>query len=169
MPRRRHGRLREQADATQICSPARWRAGSPRRRIAASRSSRPRRSRTRSPARCSTRPRSPSCARSAADDLHELVELYFNDAATQALALIAALEQGDCAAAAAAAHRLKGASATVGAALVAAIAAELENRVQAADVAGAAGLVGSLERALMNTAVALRASLSTERPRTRTV
>ena len=105
----------------------------------------------------------------AADDLHELVELYLNDAATQALALIAALEQGDCAAAAAAAHRLKGASATVGAALVAAIAAELENRVQAADVAGAAGLVGSLERALMNTAVALRASLSTERPRTRTV
>ena len=105
----------------------------------------------------------------AADDLHELVELYLNDAAAQALALIAALEQGDCAAAAAAAHRLKGASATVGAALVAAIAAELENRAKAADVAGAAGLVGSLERALMNTAVALRASLSTERPRTRTV
>jgi hypothetical protein len=29
--------------------------------------------------------------------------------------------------------------------------------------------VSSLERALMNTAVALRASLSSERPRTRTV
>jgi HPt (histidine-containing phosphotransfer) domain-containing protein len=105
----------------------------------------------------------------AADDLRELVELYLNDAAAQALALIAALEQGDCAAAAAAAHRLKGASATVGAALVAAIAAELETRAKAADVAGAAGLVSSLERALMNTAVALRASLSSERPRTRTV
>ena len=105
----------------------------------------------------------------AADDLPELVELYINDAAAQALVLIQALEQGDCASAAASAHRLKGASATIGAALVSAIAAELETRAKAADVGGAAELVRSLERALMNTAVALRAVLSSERPRARTV
>jgi CheY-like chemotaxis protein/HPt (histidine-containing phosphotransfer) domain-containing protein len=105
----------------------------------------------------------------AADDLRELVELYVNDAAAQALILIQALEEGDCPSAAASAHRLKGASATVGAALVSAIAAELETRAKAADVAGAAELVGPLERALMNTAVALRAVLSSERPRARTV
>jgi HPt (histidine-containing phosphotransfer) domain-containing protein len=81
---------------------------------------------------------------------------------------MAALEQGDSPAAAAAAHRLKGASATVGAALVSAIAAELETRAKAADLAGAAELLRLLERALMDTAVALRAALSSERPRART-
>ena len=105
----------------------------------------------------------------AADDLHELVELYVNDAAAQALLLIQALERDDCPSAAASAHRLKGASATIGAALVSAIAAELETRAMAADAAGAAELIGPLERALMNTAVALRAVLSRDRPRARTV
>jgi HPt (histidine-containing phosphotransfer) domain-containing protein len=104
----------------------------------------------------------------AADDLRELVELYLNDAAAQALVVMAALEQGDSPAAAAAAHRLKGASATVGAALVSAIAAELETRAKAADLVGAAELLRSLERALMDTAVALRAALSSERPGART-
>ena len=104
----------------------------------------------------------------AADDLRELVELYLNDAAAQALVVMAALEQGDSPAVAAAAHRLKGASATVGAALVSAVAAELETRAKAADLAGAAELLRSLERALMDTAVALRAALSSERPGART-
>jgi two-component system, sensor histidine kinase and response regulator len=104
----------------------------------------------------------------AAEDLRELVELYVNDAAAQALILMAALEQGDCASAAASAHRLKGASATIGAALVSALAAELENRAKAADLAGAAELLRALEPALMDTAVALRATLSSERPGART-
>ena len=105
----------------------------------------------------------------APEDFRELVELYINDGAAQALVLMAALEQGDGAAAAASAHRLKGASATIGATLVSALAAELETCAKAADLAGAAELLSALEPALMDTADALRTTLSSERPRARTV
>jgi two-component system, sensor histidine kinase and response regulator len=102
------------------------------------------------------------------DDLRELIELYLDDATAQLPALVQALEGADLTAAAALAHRLKGASLAVGAALVAAIAAELETRAGANDVEGAAKLLCSLERALVDTGVALRAELSSEPPGVRT-
>jgi signal transduction histidine kinase/DNA-binding NarL/FixJ family response regulator len=96
------------------------------------------------------------------DGLRELIELYLDDATSQLLTLVRALEQGDPSAAAASAHRLKGASLAVGATLVSAITAELETRARADDVGGAARLLCSLERALMNTGIALRAEFSSE-------
>jgi CheY-like chemotaxis protein/HPt (histidine-containing phosphotransfer) domain-containing protein len=93
------------------------------------------------------------------DALPELLELYLDDAAAQLLVIVGALERGDPAGAGAAAHRLKGASLSVGAALVSAVAAELETRATADDVSGAAALLSALERAVMNTDEALRAEL----------
>jgi signal transduction histidine kinase/HPt (histidine-containing phosphotransfer) domain-containing protein/ActR/RegA family two-component response regulator len=96
----------------------------------------------------------------AGEGLPELLELYLEDAAAQVRVLAQALQHGDPSSAAAAAHRLKGASLSVGAVLVSAIAAELETRATANEVSGAAELLCSLERAVMNTTEALRAELA---------
>jgi signal transduction histidine kinase/CheY-like chemotaxis protein/HPt (histidine-containing phosphotransfer) domain-containing protein len=96
----------------------------------------------------------------AGEELPELLELYLEDAVAQVRVLAQALEHGDPSSAAAAAHRLKGASLAVGAVLVSAIAAELETRATANDVSGAAELLCSLERAVMNTGEALQAELA---------
>jgi signal transduction histidine kinase/DNA-binding NarL/FixJ family response regulator len=96
-------------------------------------------------------------------ELRELFDLYTDDAAAQLRVLAHALEHGDAASAIAASHRLKGASLAVGAALVSAIAAELETRASANDLSGAAKLLGSLERAVMSTGEALRAELDGKR------
>jgi signal transduction histidine kinase/DNA-binding NarL/FixJ family response regulator len=96
----------------------------------------------------------------AGEGLPELLELYLEDAAAQVRILAQALERGDPSIASAAAHRLKGASLAVGAVLVSAIAAELETRARANDVSGAAELLRSLERAVMDTAEALGAELA---------
>jgi signal transduction histidine kinase/DNA-binding NarL/FixJ family response regulator len=96
----------------------------------------------------------------AGDGLPELLELYLEDAAAQVRVLAQAVEHGDASSAAAAAHRLKGASLAVGAVLVSAIAAELETRATANDLSGAAELLCSLERAVMNTGEAQRTELA---------
>jgi HPt (histidine-containing phosphotransfer) domain-containing protein len=93
------------------------------------------------------------------ESLPEMLELYLEDAAAQVLVIVGALERGDPAPAAAAAHRLKGASLSVGAARVTTVAGELERRASSGDVSGAAALLYPLERAVMNTAAALRAEL----------
>jgi len=99
----------------------------------------------------------------APDDFREVLELYLDEAPPELRGLAQILEQGDAPAAAAAAHRLKGESLAVGAARVAALVAELETRVRANDIVGATQLLAPLERALVNTGVALRAGLSGER------
>ena len=99
----------------------------------------------------------------APEDFREILELYLADAPPQLRSVVETLERGDASAAAAAAHRLKGESLAVGASLVAELAAELETRARSNDVAGAAELLVSLEHAVLNTAVAVRAELSSER------
>jgi signal transduction histidine kinase/CheY-like chemotaxis protein/HPt (histidine-containing phosphotransfer) domain-containing protein len=90
------------------------------------------------------------------DGLRELLELYLDDVASQMPRLTAAIEQGQTDSVALTAHRLKGSSLAVGAQLVSAIAAELENRAKAGDRDGAGELARSLERAVSDTAAALR-------------
>jgi CheY-like chemotaxis protein/HPt (histidine-containing phosphotransfer) domain-containing protein len=83
-------------------------------------------------------------------DAREVVELYFRDCAAQIPLLAAAAASGDGDAVAALAHRLKGASLTVGAALVSSIAAELEARGRAGDLTLAKQLVGMLKREVLH-------------------
>jgi len=86
------------------------------------------------------------------DDLRDLIDLYFSDVATQLTLITEALAGGDGATIGAAAHRIKGASLSIGAARVAASAAELE-------IAGRDGVLDSCE--------ALRASIEIELEPTR--
>ncbi len=82
---------------------------------------------------------------------------YLDEAAGQLSALRADVAQGDEAAVARTAHALKGTSATIGAALVAQIASELEAGAKAGDLNGAGELLERLLDALARTRTALDA------------
>ncbi|HLW95754.1 MAG TPA: ATP-binding protein [Solirubrobacteraceae bacterium] len=88
--------------------------------------------------------------------LRELLELYLDDVASQMPRLAAALQRGEIQSVALSAHRLKGASLAVGALAVSAVAAELEVCAKREDHDGAAALVESLEKAVLETGEALR-------------
>ena len=90
----------------------------------------------------------------------ELIELYFADCAGQLRLLEAAVGDGDDDAVAALSHRLKGASLAVGAAFVSAIAAELEARGRAGELALGTQLVAMLRREV----VEARAAFAEEFP-----
>jgi len=94
------------------------------------------------------------------EDLRDIVELYFSDVAVQLDSLRASLVNGDASGVGAAAHRIKGASLSMGAARVAALAAEAEVAAREGNLAPCAGLVASLEEELEPTRVALRSELA---------
>jgi PAS domain S-box-containing protein len=86
--------------------------------------------------------------------LSELVPLYLSDSAACIAELAAAVGRGDAPAVAASAHRLKGASRSVGAAGVGAIAEELELGAKAGELAAAGTLLAGLGPALAETVTA---------------
>lgn len=94
------------------------------------------------------------------EDLRDIVELYFSDVAVQLDSVRASLDDGDATSVAAAAHRIKGASLSMGAARIAAFAAEAEVAAREGNLAPCAGLVASLEEELEPTRVALRSELA---------
>ncbi len=94
------------------------------------------------------------------EDLRDIVELYFSDVAVQLDSLRASLGDGDATAVAAAAHRIKGASLSMGAARIAALAADAEVAGRDGNLAPCAELVASLEEELEPTRVALRSELA---------
>ena len=89
-----------------------------------------------------------------------LIELYFEDSVTQMPELAKAVESDDATNVASLAHRFKGASLAVGAALVSSIAAELEDRARDDDLTIAPQLLGLLERELSHTRQVLIAQFS---------
>jgi PAS domain S-box-containing protein len=86
--------------------------------------------------------------------LDGLVPLYVEDASARVSELAAAAVAGDAPTVARTAHRLKGSSRSVGAAVMGAIAGDLETRAKAGDLGGADALVAALERSLAETATA---------------
>lgn len=96
------------------------------------------------------------------DDLRDLVELYFADVEVQLAAIHTALAGNDPESLAAAAHRIKGASLSIGAERLASLAAELETTGKAGDLSAAEALVSSIERELDPTQAALRKAFSLE-------
>jgi HPt (histidine-containing phosphotransfer) domain-containing protein len=93
------------------------------------------------------------------DDLRDIVELYFTDVNDQIDRLRSSLGAGDVAGVAAAAHRIKGASLSMGAARVAALAAETETAGRDGNLAPCAELVATLEGELEPTREALGSEL----------
>jgi histidine phosphotransfer protein HptB len=83
--------------------------------------------------------------------VRDLIELYFRDSVAQMPQLARAIDCEDAAGVAALAHRFKGASLAVGAALVSSIASELEQRAKDDDLALAPQLLGLLEQELSHT------------------
>jgi signal transduction histidine kinase/CheY-like chemotaxis protein/HPt (histidine-containing phosphotransfer) domain-containing protein len=83
--------------------------------------------------------------------VRDLLDLYFRDSDSQLPELARAIDQEDAACVAVLAHRFKGASLAVGAALVAGIASELEERAKVEDLAIAPQLLGMLEREIAHT------------------
>jgi HPt (histidine-containing phosphotransfer) domain-containing protein len=94
------------------------------------------------------------------EDLRDLVDLYFADVETQLTNLRDSLAANAADGVAAAAHRVKGASLSIGAARVASIAAEIEVAGKADELAGLDELIDTLETELDPTRVALTAELS---------
>ena len=93
------------------------------------------------------------------DDLRGIVELYFSDVAVQIDRLHSYLDDGDAEGVAAAAHRIKGASLSMGAARLAALASEAEVAGRDGDLSPCAGLVASLEDEVEPTREALGSEL----------
>jgi HPt (histidine-containing phosphotransfer) domain-containing protein len=93
------------------------------------------------------------------EDLRDLVELYFADVTTELGALRVSLDGGDAEAIASSAHRIKGASLSIGAARVAGIASEIELAGRANELAGCAELVAALDAELDPTRSALSVEL----------
>ena len=98
------------------------------------------------------------------EDLRDLVELYFADVVSQLGLLREALAAGDGDGVAASAHRIKGASLSIGAAGIAGIASELELAGKSGELAGAAQLISTIDSALDPTRTALSAELAVELP-----
>jgi signal transduction histidine kinase/DNA-binding NarL/FixJ family response regulator len=92
--------------------------------------------------------------------VRNLIELYFDDSVTQVSSLAQAIESDDATSVASLAHRFKGASLAVGAALVSSIAAEIEDRARDDDLTIAPQLLGLLERELAHTRQVLIAYFS---------
>ncbi|HYP47961.1 MAG TPA: response regulator, partial [Thermoleophilaceae bacterium] len=86
--------------------------------------------------------------------LSELVGLYFDGAAEQLVELKAAIERGEAPEVGKAAHKLKGSSATVGAARVSSVGRALETQARAGDLNDAEGLLRELEDAIEESRVA---------------
>jgi len=82
------------------------------------------------------------------EDLEALLALYFEDAGLQLRTAIGAFDSGEAAGVATAAHRIKGASLSIGAALVATLAAGLEVDARAGDLSRAAATLAELDAAL---------------------
>jgi HPt (histidine-containing phosphotransfer) domain-containing protein len=80
--------------------------------------------------------------------LSELIILYFDGAATQLAELESAVARGEAAELARAAHKLKGSSATLGAARVSQLAGELESRARGGEAGDAEQLVRRLAGAI---------------------
>ena len=85
------------------------------------------------------------------DVLPELISLYFGQTASQLADLRRALGQAEAPVLAKAAHKLKGGSATIGAARVSDIARDLEAHATAGDLSDAEALLHRLENALEET------------------
>jgi HPt (histidine-containing phosphotransfer) domain-containing protein len=96
------------------------------------------------------------------DDLRALIDVYFEDVTSQLDRLRSALGDGDADALAAAAHRVKGASLSIGAARVASLASELEVAGRANDLGGCDALLGAFESELDPTREALSAVFAVE-------
>jgi HPt (histidine-containing phosphotransfer) domain-containing protein len=96
------------------------------------------------------------------EDLRDLIDVYFEDVATQLERLRAAVANGDAEALAAAAHRVKGASLSIGAARVASLASELEVAGKANDLGGCDALLATFASELDPTREALSAVLAVE-------
>jgi HPt (histidine-containing phosphotransfer) domain-containing protein len=96
------------------------------------------------------------------EDLRDLVDVYFEDVGSQLDRLQLALADGDADALAAAAHRVKGASLSIGAARVASLASELEVAGRANDLGGCDALLRAFESELEPTRDALNAMLEVE-------
>jgi HPt (histidine-containing phosphotransfer) domain-containing protein len=88
-------------------------------------------------------------------DLRELVELYVGDVVSQLGHIRAALETDDAAAISAAAHRIKGASLSIGAARMATLSSDVETAAKDGALDPVAELVSSLEADLDPTRAAL--------------
>jgi HPt (histidine-containing phosphotransfer) domain-containing protein len=98
------------------------------------------------------------------EDLVDLVELYFADVLVQLGLLRDALAAGDGEAIASAAHRIKGASLSVGAARVAGLASDIEIAGRDGDLSLTGELIATLDSELDPTRSALSAELSVELP-----
>ena len=96
------------------------------------------------------------------DVLSDVFRRHFDDADIEIPLMERAISRHRAASLVASASRLRGSSVRIGADVVAPIAAELEVRARAYDLRGAAPLVASLERALIQT----RAALAEPRVRT---
>jgi HPt (histidine-containing phosphotransfer) domain-containing protein len=96
------------------------------------------------------------------DDLRALIDVYFEDVTLQRDRLRAAVADGDAETLAAAAHRVKGASLSIGAARVASFASELEVAGRANDLGGCDDLLRAFESELDPTREALNAVLAVE-------
>ena len=94
------------------------------------------------------------------DDLRDIVELYFADVTVQLERLRSSLAQGDADSVAAAAHRIKGASLSMGAARVASLAADTELAGRSGDLSPCGELIATLERELEPTRSALAHELA---------
>jgi HPt (histidine-containing phosphotransfer) domain-containing protein len=92
--------------------------------------------------------------------LTTLVSLYFDEAAGQVSELRAALGRGEVLAVCRTAHKLKGGSATLGAAQVLHIAGRLETATEAGDLTLAEELVDRLHDALDETRAAFHSRLA---------
>jgi HPt (histidine-containing phosphotransfer) domain-containing protein len=93
------------------------------------------------------------------EDLRDIVELYFTDVSDQIDRMRSSLDEGDGEGVAAAAHRIKGASLSMGAARVAALASDAEMAGRAGDLSPCAELASSLEAELEPTREALGSEL----------
>ncbi|HUB76705.1 MAG TPA: Hpt domain-containing protein [Solirubrobacteraceae bacterium] len=98
------------------------------------------------------------------EDLRDLVELYFADVATQLEVLRDALAGDDPQTVSACAHRVKGASLSIGAARVASLAADIETTAKAGELSPCGDLLAALEADLPPTRSALGAELAVELP-----
>ncbi|MGD0198448.1 MAG: Hpt domain-containing protein [Solirubrobacteraceae bacterium] len=96
------------------------------------------------------------------EDLRDIVELYFADVEVQIERLRSSLDDGDAQSVAAAAHRIKGASLSIGAARVAALASDTEVAGKEGDLTPCPELVQTLEGALAPTRQALGVELAVD-------